>query len=132
MKLPLRYKYKYTVEHRYGESWCHIWSLIGEHGGIHFHATKVDPKYASDPNKPFSCGLEAHWRKPPSHMKGQAPSKNKCWLLQQPCWHGGTTLQAEERILSYMDLKNPLELFEFLYPDADAYFKCEEEEHDDF
>ena len=67
----------------------HNWSVIGARGAVQLHITVVD-KYGP------SGGIEIHYLQPPEYMKNDAPSHDICWLLKCPCWHDGSSLQAEE------------------------------------
>lgn len=84
--------------HRYTWSWqwgrpSHGWSmLVGEVGGLHFTAAQ----FHDDDDDRWSCGLEIHRRTPPS--PGIAPDHARCWLLEGPCWHDGTSLYAQETL----------------------------------
>lgn len=83
--MPKYAHHKYTYEKPYGYP-RHNWSLIGQHGGLRFHATTM-------PNHGPSCGLEIH------RFSGEgAPSHTPCHLLGAPCWHDGTSLYANETL----------------------------------
>ena len=91
--LPSRYRYalKYTIQ--FGV--CrHSYELIGAHGGLNVH---VSGPHVYDGGEHWSAGFEVHSRTP--LYCDDAPSHDQCWLLQCPCWHGGSSLQAEERYL---------------------------------
>jgi hypothetical protein len=76
------HKYTYNPNMGYPK---HDWSLIGEFGGLNFHATIVKGE--------ASCGLEIH------KFFGQgAPSHTPCWLLGAPCWHDGTSMYAMDTL----------------------------------
>lgn len=88
-----RCKYEYTNEYNAR----HLWSVVGRHGAIHLHISDMgkerSEKYCTEQ---FSGGIEIHYRQPPSYMRNDAPSQDRCWLLQGPCWHDGSSLQVSE------------------------------------
>jgi len=115
----MRYSHhKYTWAKPYG-SIRHTWQLVGPRGAIHFHAA-VTEKYG------VSAGLEIHYMTPPDYMQDQAPSQTKCWLLNCPCWHDGTTLYAEETLWpifkAMLHSGDHEAIFRFLEQEADSRF----------
>ncbi len=84
-----RYRCKYEYTFRYGDV-VHTWSVVGVKGVVHLHIT------ASTDRSPAHGGIEIHYRQPPDCMKDQPPTHDNCWLLNQPCWHDGSSLQVEE------------------------------------
>lgn len=97
----------------------HQWELIGPNGGIHFHA--------SGPYIPpgaWSCGLEIH-RSTPNGT--DAPSQTKCWLLNGPCWHAGTSLYAKETLWPmievYLRSSEHETIFRILEEEYDTHFR---------
>jgi len=100
----------------------HSWELVGPTGGIHFHV-------ADD-----TAGLEIHYTSPPDYMKGTAPHQTKCWLLNCPCWHDGTSLYATDTlwpmIKSYLKAGDHEKIFKILEREADERFgfTCTEED----
>lgn len=72
----------------------HNWQLVGPEGGVHFHVS-LTPGY--DP----SCGLEFHHTRAAwMRLRGEAiaPHHLKCHVLNEPCWHDGTSLYASEHL----------------------------------
>ena len=73
----------------------HIWSVKSPKGACHIWAVE------NPPNMPFYGelyygGIEIH---SPTPMYGDAPPHHeKCWLLDAPCWHDGSSLQFSEQI----------------------------------
>lgn len=65
-----------------------IFAVVGERGGMHFW-------FHEDSDGEKHGGIEQHSRKP-MYDWDRAPSNDKCWLLDGPCWHDGSSLQAEE------------------------------------
>ena len=97
---------KYRCEYKYSKPWgnpYHVWTVIGRHGAIHFHASDMGQKWADEHGRDerYSGGLEVHYRAPPSYMEDQAPSQDKCWLIGCPCWHDGTSLYASETVIPF-------------------------------
>ena len=95
----------------------HQWELIGPNGGIHFHAS--GPHQGN-----WACGLEIH-RSTPNGT--DAPSQMKCWLLNAPCWHDGTSLYAEETLWPmievYLRTGEHETIFRFLEREYDTHFR---------
>lgn len=94
--MKFRCKYEYSNQF---ESPNHVWTCIGALGAIHFHVTDMGEKHGEQYGNRYSGGLETHYRSPPDYMKDHAPSHDKCWLLQCPCWHDGTSLYASETLI---------------------------------
>ena len=86
-----RYRGKYQYEVVCGTP-SHTWSVVGRHGGMHLWIRG----YLLDGTMTWSGGIEMHYRTPPQYMEHDAPSHDCCWLLQAPCWHDGSSLQATE------------------------------------
>jgi hypothetical protein len=81
-----------------------MWSLANESGGVHICSWRP----MGVPNKWYG-GIEIH---SPKQLYGDEPSKpdhEHCWLLQQPCWHDGTSLGFSETVASAL----PYEGLEF-------------------
>lgn len=87
--MKYRCKYEYTNEF----SRRHVWTVIGRHLAVHLHISECEIPGKETIN---SAGIEYHFREPPEHMKDEAPSQDRCWLLGAPCWHDGSSLQASE------------------------------------
>lgn len=94
----MKFRCKYEYHKPFGHP-THVWTCIGRHGAVHFHVTDMgeDFKYGDR----YSGGLEVHYRQPPEHMRDQAPSHDKCWLIGCPCWHDGTSLYASETLIPF-------------------------------
>ena len=90
-----RYTMKYTREW-WIDCWQHRWEILGADGGAHL---SIRPYKLSDGPVEYSAGLEMHYRRPPNHMDGCAPSYARCFLLEDPCWHDGTSLYAQEHFV---------------------------------
>jgi len=69
----------------------HIWSVAGERGGIHVSIWATDIRPSG-----YIGGIEIHWRNRPDWMDRSEPDHEHCWLLNGPCWHDGSSLQATE------------------------------------
>lgn len=97
--LTRRYRYKYVVAFAHG-SWSHDYEIIGAKGGANLHVTGPN-RYGEQDH--WTAGLELHSRSPIGG-EDKAPTFDKCWLLNCPCWHDGTTTFAEEQLLPlFMD-----------------------------
>jgi len=88
--MKYRSKYEYTNEF----SKRHVWTVIGRHGAIHLHISEVS--MGSDKPDSISGGVEYHYRVPPEYMSDDAPSHDRCSILQGPCWHDGTSSWATD------------------------------------
>lgn len=119
--------HKYTFTVPYEGSVRHQWELIGPRGGVHLFAIISDRH--SDP----VGGLETHWMlEPPDYMSESAPSQMRCWLLNCPCWHDGTSLYASETLWPIVEpmlrAGDHKSVFRLLEREADRAFRCEESE----
>lgn len=94
--MKYRCKYEYTKEHLARR---HVWTCIGRHGAMHFHVSDMGEEFEKNHGQRYSGGLETHYREPPDYMADHCPSQDKCWLLNQPCWHDGTSLYASETLI---------------------------------
>ena len=119
--MPKYAHHKYTYQSPFGYP-KHDWSLIGEKGGLNFHATVM-------PNHPVSAGLEFH-----SFTGKGAPSHTPCWLLGSPCWHDGTSSYAIDMlwpmIQPYLESGQHETIFKLLEGEASRYFETELREED--
>lgn len=122
--MKFKCKYEYTNDLRYPK---HVYTCIGAKGAVHFHLTDMGENY--EYGEKYSCGLEFHHRQPPEYMKDDCPSHNKCWLLNQPCWHDGTSLYAQEGVLPFWKLykDRPDEMFLILQHEYKKHFKIDED-----
>lgn len=93
------YKKEYKMTYPYGDKPHHCWSIVGRHGAVHLHISSYELNGAVY----FSGGLEFHHRAPPDYMRDDCPSHNKCWLLEQPCWHDRTSLYVSEKIIPMIE-----------------------------
>lgn len=88
----MKYRCRYIYEVRHGSP-IHVWTLIGRDGGIHLHIHE----HEIDGEIVHEGGIEIHYRVPPKYMSQDAPSEDCCWLIRCPCWHDGSSLQAQEK-----------------------------------
>jgi hypothetical protein len=91
----MKYRCKYEYQRQFGNP-LHIWSLVGARGGIHVHITVYSAEFSKKYGQGYSGGIEVHYRNPPKALADQPPSHDECQLLKCPCWHDGSSLQAEE------------------------------------
>jgi hypothetical protein len=126
-RFQANYRCKYEYEYRFGHP-QHTWSVVGACGGLHLHIMDygADAKYGEQ----FQGGIEIHYRQPPDYMCDQAPSHDECWLLKQPCWHDGSSLQVSEYWIPLwrVDPTNHVRMFEMLCGRADESFVGKEGE----
>lgn len=95
----MKYRKDYKMTFPYDKHPHHCWSIVGRHGAKHLHISV----YGKNDSVDYYGGLETHWRVPPEHMTDQAPSQDKCWLLNQPCWHDGTSVYVSESIIPMIE-----------------------------
>ena len=90
-------------------SLAHTWVVIGRHGAAHLRLNDRRPDAADiyDYDK-VSGGMEAHYRAPPEYRANDCPDHDRCWLLEGPCWHDGSSRQVSEEICQpyYLDALN--------------------------
>lgn len=122
--LPRKYRYAYKATFFAG-SWRHSYELIGARGGINVHFSGPH-RYDNQDN--WAAGIEFHYRQPPDYMKDDAPSHNRCWLLECPCWHDGSSMWAQERFLPLFIAGCHDAIFRGMVNAADEHFspKCED------
>lgn len=89
--MKFRTKYIYEVPH--GNAY-HTWVVIGARMALHLKITDMGEEHRVKYGGRYSGGIEFHWREPPEYMADEPPSNDHCWVLQAPCWHGGSSLQA--------------------------------------
>jgi len=85
----MKYICKYEYRRQHGSA-NHLWSLVGEKGGVHLSIHAHD-------NGKYYGGIETHFRVPPKYLADQPPTHEDCWLLHSVCWHDGSSNQAEEK-----------------------------------
>ena len=85
-----RWRGKYEWSKQFGHI-NHVWSVVAARGGAHLHISEWP-----DASIETSGGIEVHFRFAPESMRDDPPSHDRCWLLQCPCWHDGSSLQVTE------------------------------------
>lgn len=85
---------KYAYIPPAGDITRHMWTLVGENGGIHIWAEPTSDAFRGEQ---FYGGIETHSKKRVYDWDA-APSHEDCWLLGCPCWHDGSSLYFSERI----------------------------------
>lgn len=91
-----KFKNKYEMASRFGDYYSHIYSVVGAVGAVHLRITEGSPDKHG--RRTHYAGVEFHSRTPPDGSH-DAPSQDRCWLLEGPCWHDGSSLWAEEHFL---------------------------------
>lgn len=81
-----------------GDNRQHIWSVVGEKGGVHVWAAPQHPDLAKKWGEKFYGGVEVHSRTRLYDFGDGAPNHKDCWLLKGPCWHDGSSLYFSENI----------------------------------
>lgn len=100
------------------DRYAHRYTVLGSKGALSLHISS----YGN--NGEHTAGLEYHHREP---IDGRAPDYARCWLLQGPCWHEGTSLYAEERFLPLHLRHAPGDVLRALQHEAEKYFNGREE-----
>lgn len=101
----------------------HQWSFRGPQGGVSFHICQWEGEGAAEKTQKFggpSAGLEFHHNFDPTGGK-EAAHHARCWLLEGPCWHNGTSLHATETLLP---------IIRYMMPDHSAIFHVLESEYE--
>lgn len=114
--------HKYTWTRPYDQT-RHHWHLRGPKGGISFSVSLWEGAGGAEKHAKFggpSCGLEFHHGFDPTGGK-EAAHHARCWLLEGPCWHDGTSLYASETIWP---------IVQSMMPDHAAIFRLLEREYD--
>ena len=94
MSLSDRYSRKYVKEWRFNR-WEHRWEIVGCDGAAHLSIVPYELSGTTE----YSAGLEMHYRRPAPYMKNRPPNHARCFLLEGPCWHVGTSLYAQEHFV---------------------------------
>jgi len=103
--MPDEYRCRYQYERCNGEI-VHTWFVVGKRGGMHLRihdrakAKRGRPRYLGD--------VKIHLPTPPRYRPDLPPSQDTCWLLEGPCWHAGSPMEAEEVWIPRW-LTNPLD-----------------------
>lgn len=97
----------------------HIFSAVDERGGMHFWAQRS----AMDCGREHFGGVECHYRSQPEYMSDESGS-DKCWLLNAPCWHDGSSTLASETWIPIWecDPDNHQAIFDLLAERMDSTF----------
>ena len=74
----------------YPDTERHVWSVVDERGGLHLWIQRAYYDHS------YFGGFEGHYREPPEYRADTPPDNERCWLLDTPCWHDGSSLWAEE------------------------------------
>lgn len=91
MNYPSNLRFSYSLTRRFG-SWRHSYVIEGAPGAIEFHVTENDNEERA------YGGLEMH-RATPGEKDGP-PDHAMCLSVSfRPCWHDGTSLYADERLI---------------------------------
>lgn len=102
----------------------HTWSLRGPKGGVSFHVSLWEGPEGAEKHAQFggpNAGLEFHRAFDPSGGE-RAADHARCWLLEAPCWHDGTSLYANETVWP---------MVQAMMPDHDMIFRLLEREYED-
>lgn len=93
LEIPRRYRAQIRIAQRYsGGPYSVFYELLCARGGAHAEF------YALDEPDQWSASIEIH-RLNPSDGCDEPPSDQRCWLLCAPCWHEGSSLWVDERLM---------------------------------
>jgi hypothetical protein len=116
-------EYRYTNQ-GFGDD--HNYVVRGRHGAAQFHVHERG-EHGID----TFAGLEWHYRSPPSHMADDCPSHEQChWLGNNACWHDGTSLYAQEKLLPlWQGCKgDPAEMLKYIEWEYKSHFNVSDDE----
>jgi len=89
---------KYNYLPPSGEVTRHMWTVVGDNGGVHIWAEPHREEFAEKWGERFYGGVEIH-SKVNIHSYGDGkPDHEECWLLGGPCYHDGSSLFFSENI----------------------------------
>lgn len=126
-ELSRKYQFKYTFTAQRGGP-THIWSALGAKGGLHLHIHDRGKESEGEVDGRYYGGVEIHYRSPPERMKQIAPSDNKCWLLECPCWTDGSSCWARDDAIPFWeaDPHDHVRMFVWLGHAAESRFNEED------
>jgi len=76
-----------------------LWALVTDKGAIHIWAR---PDTYEHRRRDWMGGIEVHYASAPDYMIADKPSHDRCWLLDKPCWHDGSSLYFSEYIADFL------------------------------
>jgi|GEM_PF-3016014 len=85
----------YQVEPGYNDIPYHTWWIKGGGNGVHIWARQCKSTQWGDE---WIGGVECHFGTAPGWCDQSTPHHDKCWLIERPCWHDGSSLYFSERI----------------------------------
>ena len=112
--LPQRYRYNARQFNEFGR-WYYYYEVVGEHGAVRLHLSKHDDA------RGWIGGIETHYLRRPEYMEPQPPHHRCCLLLDQPCWHDGSSLAADAYVV-YHEAGEVELIFQKLVEHADDRF----------
>ena len=122
-------KYIYEKHTDEGSGYEKLYAVVGDKGAVHFWVSPYSGRGKSITGEEWYGGIETHWREQPD-WASEKPSQEHCWLLQDQCWHDGSSLQAEEKwIPLWVRCKGDLDTM-FLHLEQ-LYWETFEEEKDE-
>lgn len=103
---------------------CFTWSLVGSDGGVHIWAQFMPEKSLILGERLYG-GVEVHYRKKPYDHMPDNPIHEKCWLLNGPCWHDGSSLYFSEKLQPLIDdyFDDPERLTETMNAELLSWYK---------
>lgn len=122
--------YKFEIHKKDGKQKRFVWSLKGPSGGVHVWA-QFHENPTSWGEKCYG-GCEVHYPYSPYEHSGNEPHHEKCWLLNGPCWHDGSSLYFSENIQpmveSYED--EPEKITEYVNGELLSWYESHLSKHD--
>ena len=73
----------------------HEFAVAHNGTGLHFWCERM-PDVTGFTEREWFGGIEVHWSNCPPWATDRGPDHEHCWVLDGPCWHDGSSLQAEE------------------------------------
>ena len=110
-----RWRAQLRLSERFSK-WDWSFEIVGAQGGVHLH---ISGPHVYDGRENWSAGLEFHSR---TATDDEPPSHARCWLLDAPCWHEGTSSYPQERYMPLWHAGHYDEIFRKMIRDADKFF----------
>jgi len=119
--VPRNRNLRYTLTFFCG-MWRHSYVVEGANGAMEFTVSQLMLSSSDKNKREWSAGLEAHYAYP---QEGKPPDHAFCQAISfRPCWHDGTSLYAQERLLpQWIECgEDPVYVFQMLEREYQARF----------
>lgn len=102
------------------DRYAYSYEVVGAKGGVALNISSYGKE--GDEHNGWSAGIEYHRRESPD---GSAPDHDRCYLLNCPCWHDGSSLYAQETWLPRHLHSSTEDVLLGLQHEAERYFNEE-------